>query len=125
MEGVCIAVTINTVIEEAQKLHPDSFPDSLKARWLSELDGKIMSETMLRSGFVPYQFPKDADKELLVESPYDNIYALYIIAMSDFFSGEMENYAVSAALFDTAYAEFRKNYLRNHIPPLALFQIAR
>lgn len=118
-------MTINTVIEEAQKLHPDSFPDSIKARWLSELDGKIMSETMFRDDFAPYQFPKDADRELVVKAPYDNIYTLYIIAMSDFFSGEMENYAVSAALFDTAYAEFRKNYIRTHIPPLAFFEIVR
>ena len=111
-------MTINTAISEAQSLRPDAAPDTIKTRWLSELDGKIMRETMLRNDFAPYKFPDDADKTLVVEAPYDNIYPLYIIAMSDFFSGEMENYSASAALFDTAYAEFRKNYIRNHMPPL-------
>ena len=118
-------MTINNAIAEAQKLHPDSIPDSIKVRWLSELDGKIMRETMFREDFAPYRFPKDADRELVVNEPYDNIYTLYIIAMSDFFSGEMENYSASAALFDTAYTEFRKNYIRTHIPPLSILKIAR
>jgi hypothetical protein len=37
--------------------------------------------------------------------------------MSDFFSGEMANYSSSAILFEQAYSEFRKNYIRNNIPP--------
>ena len=125
MEGVCIALTINMAISQAQTLHPDTIPDSIKVRWLSELDGKIMRETMLRNDFTPYSHPEDSDRELVVEEPYDNIYTLYIMAMSDFFSGEMENYGASAALFDTAYAEFRKNYIRNHIPPLTAFGFVR
>ena len=116
-------MTINMAISEAQTLRPDAAPDSIKTRWLSELDGKIMRETMLRGDFTPYKFPDDAEKTLVVKEPYDNIYPLYIIAMSDFFSGEMENYSASATLFDTAYAEFRKNYIRNNMPPLTSVKI--
>ena len=110
-------MTINSVIEQAQRLHPDTFPDSIKCRWLSELDGKIMRETMHRGDFLPYSFPDDGDKDLVVKAPYDNLYELYIIAMSDFFSGEMANYSQSAVLFEQAYSEFRKNYIRNNMPP--------
>ena len=124
MEGVCIAVTINFVIEEAQRLHPDTIPDSIKVRWLGELDGKIMRETMHKNDFTPYKFPEDGEKELVVKAPYDNIYTLYIIAMSDFFSGEMANYSASAMLFEEAYSEFRKNYIRNNMPPMANYTIA-
>ena len=109
--------TINTAIEAAMKLQPDAFSDNIKSRWISELDGKIMYETMHNSNFTPYEFPKDADKELIVKSPYDNIYELYIIAMSNFFSGEMSAYSAAAILFEQAYSEFRKNYLRNNMPP--------
>ena len=118
-------MTINTAIAEAMTLHPDTIPDAIKVRWLSELDGKIMCETMMRDDFTSYHFPEDAEKELVVKAPYDNIYTLYIIAMSDFFSGEMDNYAASAALFDTAYTEFRKNYIRTHLPNLKNLVIAR
>ena len=110
-------MTINSAIEQAMKLHPDTVSDALKCRWLSELDGKIVCDTMKRQDFVPYRFPEDGEKELVVKEPYDNLYELYLIAMSDFFSGEMANYSASAMLFEQAYSEFRKNYIRNNMPP--------
>ena len=113
---MCIFVTINSVIEAVSKSHPDTIPDSIKCRWLGELDGKIMSETMHKEGFVPYKFPEDGERELVVKAPYDNLYELYLIAMSDFFSGELANYNVSAVMFGEAYSEFKKNYLRNNMP---------
>ena len=116
-------MTINGVIENSQRLHPDAIPDSIKCRWLAELDGKIMRETMHRNDFVPYRFPEDGEKELVVKAPYDNIYELYLIAMSDFFSGEMANYSSGALLFQQAYTEFKKNYIRNNIPPQNLLKI--
>ena len=72
---------------------------------------------MHRNDFKEYKFPEDGDRHLVVAPPYDNIYELYIIAMSDFFSGEMANYSASAVLFEQAYSEFRKNYIRNNMPP--------
>ena len=110
-------MTINLAISNACALYPDAFPDSIKARWISELDGKISRETMHQNGFKPYDFPKDGDRELLVKAPYDNIYELYIIAMSQFHSGELGNYGASAAIFGRSYEEFRKNYIRNNMPP--------
>lgn len=115
--------TINEVIARATQLRPDTFPDSIKCRWLCELDGKIMRETMHGDTFLGYTFPKDGDRELLIGEPYDNIYELYIIAMSDFFSGEMVSYAASAALFEEAYREFRKNYIRKNLPPQSEYKI--
>lgn len=116
-------MTINTVIEQTLKLHPDSISDSIKCRWLSELDGKIIRETMHKNDFTPYKFPEDGERELVVKAPYDNLYELYLIAMSDFFSGEMANYSASAVLFEQAYQEFRKNYIRNNMPPQYSFVI--
>ena len=116
-------MTINSVIEQTTKLHPDTITDAIKCRWLSELDGKIMRETMHRDDFVSYKFPEDGERELLVKAPYDNIYELYLIAMSDFFSGEMANYSASAVMFEQAYTEFRKDYLRNNLPPQYKFAV--
>lgn len=117
-------ITVNTVIERALKLHPDNIDDGIKCRWLSELDGKIMRETMHDNSFKGYSFPEDGDTELVVKPPYDNIYELYIIAMSEFFSGELASYSASAILFDEAYAEFRKNYIRNNMPPSQKLKIS-
>ena len=109
--------TVNTAIENALRLSPDNISDAVKCRWLSELDGKIMRETMHDNSFKGYVFPEDADTELVVKHPYDNIYELYLIAMSNFFSGEISSYSSSAIMFEQAYSEFRKNYIRNNIPP--------
>ena len=116
-------MTINSLMEHIAKLHPDTTPDSIKCRWLSELDGKIMKETMHKNDFVPYKFPEDGERELVVKPPYDNIYELYLIAMSDFFSGELANYSASAVMFEEAYLDFRKNYLRNNMPPQYKFVV--
>ena len=118
MEGVqYLMVTINKVIEKAAMLRPDCYSDEIKCAWISELDGKISRETMHKENFQAYSFPEDCEKELLVKKPYDNIYELYIVAMSDFFSGELGNYSASSVMFEKAYEEFRKNYIRNHMPP--------
>ena len=108
--------TINKVIENASKIHPDAFDDTVKASWISELDGKIMRETMQSEKTVSYEFPAQADKELLVKAPYDNIYELYIIAMSDFYSGDFASYSASSSMFERAYEEFRKSYIRQNMP---------
>ncbi len=110
-------MTINKAIEMAMNIHPDTFTDSQKASWISELDGKIALETMHLGEFKKYEFPEDGEKELLVCAPFDNIYELYIIAMGDFHSGETASYSLSASMFMRAYEEFRKNYIRTHMPP--------
>lgn len=110
-------MTINKAIERAAQMRPDAFTDENKCSWISELDGKIALETMHLDSFVPYSLTKDGEKELLAFAPYDNIYELYIIALCDFYSGETSSYALSASMFMKAYEEFRKNYLRNHMPP--------
>lgn len=108
--------TINTVIEKASRIRPDAFDDAAKASWISELDGKIMREVMQNENTVRYEFPKDADRELLVKSPYDNIYELYVVALSDFYSGDFASYSASSAMFENAYEQFRKNYIRTNMP---------
>ena len=110
-------MTINKAIANAAELYPDSISDEIKARWLSELDGKISRETMHKNDFIPYEFPKDGDKSLLAAPPYDNIYELYIIAMSQFHNCELASYGATAAIFGRSFEEFRKNYIRNNMPP--------
>lgn len=116
-------MTINKAIEKAIKIHPDTFTDEQKCGWISELDGKIALETMHKSDFKGYEFPRDGENELLVKAPYDNIYELYIIAMGDFHSGETASYASSASMFMRSYEEFRKNYIRTHMPPQQEFML--
>lgn len=81
-------MTIKEVIEKVNL--PEDIPDSIKYRWVGELDNKV------------YKFPDDADTELMY--PF-NLYEKYLIALSDFFSGDMYAYVKSAREFETAYYE--------------------
>lgn len=69
-------------------------PDSIKVRWLGELDHRV------------YRLPDDADTELLIKD--DKIYDIYIKAMNDFFTGDMMAYSESANEFRMAYADMQK-----------------
>ena len=76
---------------------PGEISDSIKVRWLGELDKK------------KYSYPDDADTELKYSF---NLYKLYLIAMNDFFTGDLSDYAASAILFEKAYAEERIDRMR-------------
>lgn len=80
--------TIKEVLNKV-KLEGD-ISDAVKCRWLGDLDKK------------KYKFPDDADTELKYSF---ELYKLYLIAMNDFFTGNLEKYAASAIMFEKAYAE--------------------
>lgn len=69
---------------------PGTISDSIKVRWLGELDK------------IKYRYPEDADTELKYSFA---IYEKYLIAMNDFFSGDMTAYEESATQFYITFAE--------------------
>lgn len=91
-------MTIKEVIEKVTL--PGEIPDSIKYRWVGELDGK------------KYRYPEDADAELKYSF---ELYKLYLIAINDFFTGDLSDYAASAILFEKAYAEERIDRMRKKL----------
>lgn len=91
-------MTIKEVMEKVTL--SGEIPDSIKYRWVGELDGK------------KYRYPEDADTELKYSF---NLYKLYLIAMNDFFTGDLSDYAASAILFEKAYAEERIDRMRKKL----------
>ena len=81
-------MTLKEVIEKVNL--PGEIPDSIKYRWVGELDKK------------KYKYPDDADTELKYSF---NLYEKYLIAMNDFFTGDLKAYSESAREFAIAYAE--------------------
>ena len=58
----------------------------------------------------------DADSELLVGSPYDNIYKLYLSAMVDFAMSEYSKYENDMALYNKAWGAYTRWYGRMYTP---------
>ena len=83
-------MTLKEVIEKVT-LSGD-IPDSIKYRWVGELDGK------------KYRYPEDEDAE--IKYPFEfELYEKYLIALNDFFTGNMYAYVESAREFEKVYAE--------------------
>lgn len=111
--------TINEVIERVQRTKPNSMDSREKARVLLELDRRIYEEITAADEperLPPMAWPEDEDAQLVVRSPYDNLYDLYLTAMVEFWMREYEEYNNTVDQFQQAYNEFRSRWRRDHRP---------
>lgn len=110
---------IGEIIRFVDDIKPNAFTDAQKLQWLNELEGKIQVLILcspaeeLRPAYV---LPGDADTQALVPKPYDKLYWMYLGAMIDFGNGEYSKYQNSMILFNDAYEDYAKAYLREHRP---------
>ena len=109
--------TINTTLAEVDELKPNPYSEEVKAGWLAELDGKIAVEVLHQE--TPVYGPEAWDTPLLVPAPYDNLYALYVSAMIDYYNQELDRYQNSMVVFNAAMDEYRKWYQRTNLPTTA------
>lgn len=117
-------MTIEKVIERVDAWRPNVAPEGLKAAWLIDLDGRLLAEFFQGrpvpgedgERLPPTEWPRDRHVELLLVTPYENVYELYMLAMLDFYNREPMEYQNSAALFNEALDGFRKHYHRTHTP---------
>ena len=105
--------TVNRVTAYIDRVKPNVYTDEDKFNWISTLEGLVAREVMGEE--VPeYEFPKDVDTELMVPSPFDDIYQLYVGAMIDFHNREYDQYNNTAAMFEERLEQFKAWYIRNN-----------
>lgn len=114
-------MTIIEVISEVDALHPNSFDQSNKIAWLSNLDGRIKDEIIdIHEGGDDAPFKgyndDDIDIELIVPRPYDEVYRYWLEAQLDYANGEYTKYNNSMAMFNNAYSAFERHYHKTHMP---------
>jgi hypothetical protein len=121
-------MTINDAITEVDTIKPNQYPDEIKVRWLSVLEGKIIDEIILTHQlaevveFNGYSID-DMETELIVPDTYADVYIYYLEAMIDATNNETARYTSSMQQFNTAWQSFADYYNRNNMPigkPLAL-----
>lgn len=115
-------MNIAHAIARFDTLYPNVFPYAEKLRWLSVFDGTVFSEIISRYAedagtFEGYTVQTDKHTELLIPFPHDDIYIKYLAAQNDKISSDVERYANSSAVFNTAYSEFAADYNRKHSMP--------
>lgn len=105
--------TMNTAIEYVDNILPNVYKEDDKYEWLSKLDGRVARE-VLNIDPPAYELPRDADTELLVEHPYDSIYALWLMAMIHFHNQEYDSYNNVVLMFQEQYDAFKEWHQRTH-----------
>lgn len=105
--------TMNKVIEHVDRVNPNVFTDTDKYEWMKALDGLVAHEVMQEEA-PDYSIPEDADTPLLVQSPYDDIYRLYVGAMIYLHNREYDHYNNAAMMFQQRYEQFKAWYIQNH-----------
>lgn len=112
--------TMNEVILYIDGVKPNVYTDDDKYRWMSRLEGMIRTEIHKDEEPKHDALPGDADAELLVPHPYDDVYALYVAAMIDFYNKEYNNYNNSAHMFSQQLEAYKKWYIQRNAAGKAL-----
>lgn len=110
--------TMNTVIEQVDRLKPNAYTDEDKYRWINQLDGLVSMQVMGKDA-PEYSIPGDADTPLLVGHPFDDIYDMYVSAMIDFHNREYNNYNNSVLMFTERLEAYKAWYIQHHAPKSA------
>lgn len=108
--------TVNKVIERVDSIKPNAYNEETKFKWLSDLDGMVRRLVFEETEYEPYEYPRDADAELLIPAPFEDCYVLYMEAMIDFENREYGNYNNVMLMFNSKFDEYKKAYIREHEP---------
>lgn len=102
--------TIKEIIQRVDDVKPNCFPESIKLRWISLLDGKVAEGVYLLDALearsLTYQYPEDLQHEPLIDFPYDDLYDLWLQAKIDFENGEYSKYQNTMEMFNSHYYDF-------------------
>lgn len=116
-------MTIQEAITKVNLLRPNHIPDEQKVNWLSELDGMIHREIVLKhehpaelDTFGGYDGNTDPNTKLLAPFPYDELYTYYLFAQCDLTNLEIQKYNNDKTLFNNAYDTLSDYWTRTYMP---------
>ncbi len=109
------------LIAMIDEIKPNQYTKEQKVRWLSEIEGIVVDDVLNNYEgndieFTSYEYDSDMEKELLVPERFSDIYINYINAKIDFQNMETEQYNNDVAMFEASMEQFKKYYIRTHMP---------
>lgn len=115
-------MTLSKAISTIDELKPNTYTHEQKTSWLSELDARIKAEIIdTHEGgesvhFAGYDSENDTETELLVPSPFTEVYIYWLEAKIDYANTEIGRYNNSISNFNTTYNTFANYYNRRNMP---------
>jgi hypothetical protein len=104
--------TINQIISQVDEIIPNTISAEIKAGWIIEVDSLVYTEIVKG---LSYSEP-DGDAELLVPSPYDKMYGLYVEAQIARYMENYEGCNNNTALYNAAFDSYAAYYRRSNVP---------
>lgn len=110
---------IENAIQSALAIRDAEFPESIMLQWLSSHDGQAWTNVCSQyadAGEKPI-YNEDTDTqatELLIPSPWDDIYIDYLVMRIDLENGDIDRYNNGAALYASKRADWANWYNRTH-----------
>lgn len=108
-------MTIFEAITRANTLRANTLGDAQKYAWVNDLDGQI-AEMMGKDAPLSV-FPED--RELLMPSPHEEIYQLYLVSKIDYYNNEIDMYTNDLMVYESALNEAKAWWRRNNRPASA------
>lgn len=102
-------MTINQLLNDeaiSQKIKDASISPVSITMWINDFELQN-AYSLSKSIYTRLHYPEDKDKQLFLPEEYTNIYILYLSALIDFFSGDLDKYNDSAMKFRDAYDDFK------------------
>lgn len=115
-------MTIIEAINGTDAVKPNGYDQTLKVKWLSELDGIVKKEIIdTHEGgdeiaFNGYNENTLLSTDLLIPAPYDEVYIRYLEMKIDYSNGEYGKYNNSKTMYNTEITAFKNYYNRMHMP---------
>ena len=107
-------------INRIDSLKHNTYSQSDKVAWLSELDAMVKVEIVDthegEATFTGYDDSTDLQTELIIPAPYDKAYLLWLEAQIDYYNGEYDKYNNAMDMFNEAYGGFKNYYNRTNMP---------
>lgn len=116
-------MTIQEAIDTIDTLKPNMIENHQKVAWLSDLDGMIWREIIMKHEGVPegvcfdgYDQDTEFGVTLLAPEPYADIYRHYMATQIDIATRETNEYTKDMLLFNNAWQTLCDYWTREHMP---------
>lgn len=114
-------MTLSKAISRIDEMKPNTYTNEQKIEWLSELDARIKAEIIdTHEGGENVHFDgydeNDTETELLVPSPFTEVYIYWLEAKIDYANSEIGRYNNSIANFNTSFNSYANYYNRHNMP---------
>lgn len=104
-------MTIKKLIENTDKLKPNTFDFDAKLLWINQVYSKIQTEILKVASDGAMLYASE-DEEINIPFAYISIYINYIFAMMDMLRGEYDKYKLSSEAYNKEMSNYAKYIAR-------------